>query len=217
MLEDIHEKGESAAIMSDAGTPLVSDPGYQIVRKAIQLGMQIVPIPGPSAALAALVGSGLPCDRFSFEGFLPDKSGERQKRLDRLRDDDRTLIFYVAPHSLRATLGDILASFGDRPACMARELTKLYEEFRRESLSELFAYAEVETPRGEIVIIVGGALAETERRFPKADVLQRLQELLASGGRLKDVASVLSKETGWASSELYKLGLDIKEGTDRQA
>ena len=217
MLDEIHENGQSAAIMSDAGTPLVSDPGFQIVRKAIQLGMQIVPIPGPSAALAALVGSGLPCERFAFEGFLPDKAGEREKRLERLRDDERTLIFYVAPHNLRAMLADMLASFGDRPACLARELTKLYEEFRRESLSELLAYAEVETPRGEIVIIVGGAEAQTERRFPEADVVRRLEELLGSGGRLKDIASVLAKETGWASSEVYKLGLDIKEGRDRQA
>jgi 16S rRNA (cytidine1402-2'-O)-methyltransferase len=202
--------GSAVALVSDAGTPLVSDPGYQIVRKAIELGMKVVPIPGPSAALAALVGSGLPSDRFTFEGFLPDKSGDREKRLSKLRGDDRTLIFFVPPHNLPTVLKEMQAVFGDRPACLARELTKLYEEFVRAPLSELVRHVETEPIRGEYVVVVGGAESEGDRKASEQEVVTRLESLLASGGRLKEVAGVLAKETGWASSEIYKLGLAIK-------
>jgi len=202
--------GNSVALVSDAGTPLVSDPGFQIVRKAIELGMQIVPIPGPSAALAALVGSGLPSDRFSFEGFLPDKSGERQKRFAKLGADDRTLIFFVAPHNLPSILKEMLESFGDRPGCLARELTKLHEEFIRGPLSKLLQHVNEEPIRGEYVVVVGGAVGEAASKASEEEVTRRLESLLASGGRLKDIAAVLSKETGWPSSEVYRMGLELK-------
>lgn len=213
VLEEHAQAGNSIALLSDAGTPLVSDPGYQIVRKAIELGMQITPIPGPSAALAALVGSGLPCDRFTFEGFLPDKSGDREKRLAKLASEDRTMIFFVAPNNLPSILTDCIRSFGpQRPACLARELTKLHEEFIRASLAELLAHTQQEPIRGEYVLVIAGITPDqTPHRASQEDVSRRLEDLLANGARLKEAASVLAKETGWASSELYKLGLSIKE------
>lgn len=203
--------GHAVALVSDAGTPLVSDPGYQIVRKAIELGMKVVPIPGPSAALAALVGSGLPSDRFSFEGFLPDKAGDRQKRLEKLAADERTLIFFVSPHNLADTLAEMLSAFGDRPACLARELTKLHEEFVRGPISQLIRHVETEPIRGEYVVVVGGAEREASLKATEDEVRERLGALLARGGRLKEIAGVLAKETGWASSEIYKLGLELKD------
>ncbi len=214
VLEEHAAAGNSISILSDAGTPLVSDPGYQIVQKAIEIGMRIVPIPGPSAALAALVGSGLPSDRFAFEGFLPDKKGDREKRLAGLSQDDRTLIFFVAPNNLPSILTDMGSCFGERPACLGRELTKLYEEFIRGTLTELLHHVQTQPIRGEYVLVVGGATREAAARPSAEEVSRRLDDLLSHGGRLKEVASILSKETGWSSSEIYKLGLTLKEGTD---
>lgn len=216
VLEEHAAAGNSIAILSDAGTPLVSDPGFQVVRKAIELGMKVVPIPGPSAALAALVGSGLPSDRFAFEGFLPDKAGDREKRLRGIVDDERTLIFFVPPHNLQSILADLLTVFRDRQACLARELTKLHEEFIRGSLSELLEHAQTKPIRGEYVVVVGGANREQPSRYTQEDVSRRLSDLLGRGGRLKDIASVLAKETGWSSSEVYKLGLSLKEGSEAE-
>lgn len=211
LLEDAAREDRTVALVSDAGTPLVSDPGYQIVRRAIELGMRVVPIPGPSAALAALVGSGLPSDRFAFEGFLPDKAGDRRKRLEHCRSDDKTLIFFVAPSQLESILSEMQSVFGDRQACIARELTKMYEEFVRGTLSELKAHIARQGIRGEYVLVVAGA-AEQARETDEATIRARLQELLAGGGRLKEIASLLARETTWASSDIYKLGLSIKEG-----
>lgn len=216
LLEEAVAQNQTIALVSDAGTPLVSDPGYQIVQRAIKLGMQVVPIPGPSAVIAALVGSGLPSDRFAFEGFLPDKAGDRRARLERTRADDRTLIYFAAPSNLEAVLGDMQQIFGDRPACLARELTKLHEEFIRGTLSQLIGHLQDKGTRGEYVLVVGGASGE-ETRVEKAVVERRLHDLLADGGRLKDVSAVLARETGWSSSEIYKLGLAIKEGRDQQS
>jgi 16S rRNA (cytidine1402-2'-O)-methyltransferase len=215
-LEQAAAANETVALVSDAGTPLVSDPGYQIVRKAIELGMTVIPIPGPSAALAALVGSGLPNDRFTFEGFLPDKTGDRRKRLDKCRDDDRTLIFFLAPSSLPGILVEMKQAFGDRQACLARELTKLYEEFIRGTLSELEQHVERKGVRGEYVLVVAGTQQESQRAS-ESEVHQRLSELLSHGAKLKEAASLLARETNWSSSEIYKLGLSIKEGGEPQA
>lgn len=212
VLQEHAMAGNSVALVSDAGTPLVSDPGYQIVRKAIELGMTIVPIPGPSAPLAALVGSGLPSDRFSFEGFLPDKSGDRDKRLRKLASDDRTLIFFAPPNNIASVLKALQEHFGERQACLARELTKKFEEFIRGSLSELIEHVEAHPIRGEYVIVVGGAVDDSaSARATEDDVKVRLQSLLAGGARLKDAASILAKESNWASSEIYKLGLSLKD------
>lgn len=198
------------ALVCDAGTPLLSDPGFQLVKEAIALGMTVTPIPGPSAVLAALVASGLPAERFSFEGFLPDKAGDRRKRLQRCRSDDRTLVFFVSPSTVIGYLADVEALLGNRQACLARELTKLHEEFLRGSLSEIQEQLSARTIKGECVLVVAGACGEPEE-MDEAAVGQRLGELLSGGVRLKDACSLLASETGWSASQIYKLGLALKE------
>ncbi|MFI5098640.1 MAG: 16S rRNA (cytidine(1402)-2'-O)-methyltransferase, partial [Candidatus Acidiferrales bacterium] len=144
------ENGSSIALVSDAGMPLVSDPGHRLVTLAIRHHIPVVPIPGPAALLAALSASGLPNEEFLFVGFLPARSGERRRALEHLRIEERTIIFYEAPHRIAETVADALAILGNRPACLAREVTKLHEEFRRGKLSELFASLTERPARGEI-------------------------------------------------------------------
>src|SRR5499433_1883612 len=144
------EQGAKIALVSDAGTPLVSDPGYRLVSLCLRHQIPVVPVPGPSALLAALSASGLPNEEFLFIGFLPARSGERRRALERLRLEDRTLILYEAPHRVAETIADALEILGDRPACLAREVTKLHEEFRRALLSEISASLEEKPVRGEI-------------------------------------------------------------------
>jgi 16S rRNA (cytidine1402-2'-O)-methyltransferase len=149
-------RGEAVAVVSDAGTPGISDPGFVLIHEAATAGFPVIPIPGPSALLAALAVSGLPTDRFVFEGFLPVKKG-RKSRLEELRREPRTIVLYEAPHRIRRTLADTLSALGDRPAVVARELTKKFEEIRRGMLSELLAATRVREPRGEYVLVIAGA------------------------------------------------------------
>ena len=149
-------KGETMALISDAGTPAISDPGFLLVRECVKLGIAVECLPGPTAFVPALVNSGLPADRFTFEGFLPHKKG-RQTRLKELADETRTMIFYESPHRLLKSLDQLAEHFGDdRPASVSRELTKLYEENVRGTLREIIAYFAEKTVKGEIVIVVGG-------------------------------------------------------------
>lgn len=152
--------GDSVAIVSDAGSPGISDPAYTLVRAAVAASIPVMPIPGPSSAICALEVSGLPTDRFAFEGFLPRRPGRRRARIEELRDDPRTLIFFESPHRIRAALGDLLTGLGDRPASLSRELTKKFEETRRGSLRSIFEWLEEHRPRGEFVLVVGGAAGE---------------------------------------------------------
>lgn len=149
-------EGKSIALISDAGTPLVSDPGYRLVRLAVENGIDVVPIPGPSAILAALVVSGFPTDRFCFEGFLPRTSGRLKRRLDELASEPRTLIFFETPHRIMKSLPVMLESLGDRQIFIGRELTKKFEEKIRGRISEILAILEKRTLKGEIVIVVPG-------------------------------------------------------------
>ena len=149
------EKGDDLALISDAGTPLISDPGFYLVRAAIREGVQVVPIPGPSAMLAALVAAGLPSDRFTFEGFLPRKKG-RQTRMKILAEDPRTLILYESPHRISRTLRDIAEYMGDRQVVIGREITKKFEEFIRGSVSEIREQLSSRSIKGEVVILIGG-------------------------------------------------------------
>jgi len=149
-------KGETMALISDAGTPAISDPGFLLVRECIKLGIAVECLPGPTAFVPALVNSGLPADRFTFEGFLPHKKG-RQTRLKELAEENRTMVFYESPHRLLKSLGQLAEYFGDdRPASVSRELTKLYEENVRGTLREIITYFVEKTVKGEIVIVVGG-------------------------------------------------------------
>jgi len=156
------QEGASVAIVSDAGSPGISDPAFTLVRAAVSAGLAVVPVPGPSSALCALEVSGLPTDRFAFEGFLPRKQGKRRSRIEELRDDPRTLIFFESPHRLRACLADLLQGLGERPASLSREITKKFEETRRGSLSALLAWVETSPPRGEFVLVVGGSVRERQ-------------------------------------------------------
>jgi len=150
------ESGVHIALISDAGTPAISDPGFLLVREAIKNNIDVETLPGPTAFVPALVNSGLPCDKFVFEGFLPVKKG-RQTRLTFLQEENRTMVFYESPHKLVKTLGDFVQYFGpDRPASFSRELSKKFEETYRGTVSELLAYAESKTLKGEFVLVVGG-------------------------------------------------------------
>src|SRR5271156_3568472 len=151
------EQGAKIALVSDAGTPLVSDPGHRLVSLCVRHQIPIVPIPGPSALLASLSASGLPNEEFLFVGFLPARTGERRRALERLRIENRTLIFYEAPHRIAETIADTADLLGDRAACLAREVTKLHEEFRRGKLSALAASLDEHPAKGEITLIVGAA------------------------------------------------------------
>lgn len=153
-------EGASVAIVSDAGSPGISDPAFTLVREAVRAGIPVVPIPGASAAICALEVSGLPTDRFAFEGFLPRRKGRRAARIQELRDDPRTLIFFESPHRLAVCLEDLQDGLGDRIASVSRELTKRFEETRRGSLSELRRWVAERAPRGEYVVVVGGAPRE---------------------------------------------------------
>ena len=146
--------GSDVAVITDAGTPGVSDPAYKLVRAAIEEGIRVEAIPGSSALLAALVSSGLPTDRFLFEGFIPSKKG-RKKRLESIQDDQATIVFFESPHRVVKTLKDIYEVLGDRPAVLARELTKLHEEIIRGTVSELLTYFTQKSPRGECVLMIG--------------------------------------------------------------
>lgn len=148
--------GATIALVTDGGTPGVSDPGWPLIRAAIEQDIPVLPVPGPTAFLPALVASGLPCDSFLFAGFLPVKPGRKRSRLSSLSEEKHTLVFYESPFRLEKTLSEMLAAFGDRRAAVARELTKIYEEIKRGSLSELAAWAGERKPKGEIVIVVEG-------------------------------------------------------------
>lgn len=200
-------RDEDLLVLSDAGMPTVSDPGFPLVAAAAAADVLVTAIPGPSAVVTALALSGLPTDRFAFEGFLPRKHGERARRLADLADDRRTLVFFEAPSRIAASLAALAEAFGaDRPAAVCRELTKLHEEVRRGPLAELAAWAEAGV-RGEICIVVGGA---PERVVDAGDALDRVLALEASGSRLKDAAAEVAAATGLGKRELYEAALKAR-------
>jgi len=197
--------GETLALVSDAGTPLISDPGYKLVRKVIASGIYVTALPGPSAALMALTLSGLPSDRFMYAGFLPPKSGARRKALGELAAINATLIIFESPRRLAASLADMTEMLGVRDIAVAREMTKLHEEVVRGDLADLAAhYADISAPKGEIVIVVGPPAAPPELTDEFLDA--RLTELLQSAS-VRDAASQLAAESGLARRDLYTRAL----------
>ncbi len=194
------DRGERVVVVTDAGMPSVSDPGYRLVTAAIAAGVGVTCIPGPSAVLMALAVSGLPVDRFCYEGFLPRKHGERTRALAALADERRTMVFFEAPHRLRATLSDMATAFGaDRSAAVCRELTKTWEEVRRDGLRALVDWA-APGVRGEITLVVAGAAPTVpDLSTAAADVRARA----AGGIRLKDAATQVAVETGLSRKALY--------------
>jgi 16S rRNA (cytidine1402-2'-O)-methyltransferase len=196
--------GARVVVVTDAGMPSVSDPGYRLVSAAIESGVPVTCVPGPSAVLMALAVSGLPVDRFCFEGFLPRKGGERARALSALAGERRTMVFFEAPHRIEVSLRAMVEAFGpDRPAAVCRELTKTYEEVRRGGLAELADWA-AEGVRGEITVVVGGA---TPRATSVEEALPGIQERVAAGERLKDVCAEVAAQTGLSKKALYDAAL----------
>jgi len=195
---------EDLVVLSDAGMPTVSDPGYGLVAAAAERGVTVTVIPGPSAVVTALAVSGLPTDRFTFEGFLPRKPGERRSALTALATEPRTMVFFESPSRLAATLGDMAGAFGtSRRAAVCRELTKLFEEVRRGGVADLAAWA-AEGVKGEIVVVVSGA---EPRAVSPEDALAQVQSLVAAGVRLKDACAEVAAATGLRSRDLYQAAL----------
>ena len=209
--------GQSVALISDAGTPAISDPGEELVRACIQDGIPVIPVPGPVAAVAALAASGLATGRFVFEGFLPLKASQRQARLQQLAQEERTLIFYEAPHRLQQTLQDLLDHCGpERQIVLARELTKLHESFWRGSLAAALEHCAAQPPRGEFTLVLEGRPpSEKEEISPsEAEVRQELARLLAEGlsrsAASRQLAQRFQGSLLWTRRRLYDLSLQLE-------
>jgi 16S rRNA (cytidine1402-2'-O)-methyltransferase len=201
--------GEDCALITDAGSPGISDPGEKLVDSAIERGIQVSPIPGPTALIAALSASGLPSGRFHFAGFLPRKARERADMLREIKPLRATLIFYESPQRVGETLRTLRETLGDRRGCIARELTKLHEEFIRGSLGELSTRVELESVRGELVILVEGRRGA--ERWSEEQV-QRAIEAQLGGTPLKVLSSEIGEESGWPAREVYRLALALRPG-----
>lgn len=206
------QAGEDVALISDAGTPLISDPGYHLVRQARAAGFAVVPVPGACALIAALSAAGLPSDRFIFEGFLPAKAAGRRARLEQVREEPRTLIFYEAPHRILECLQDMREVFGDdRPALLARELTKTFETLQGLPLAELCEWvaADSNQQRGECVVLVAGWQAPEGEEAVSAEAL-RVLDLLLSEMPLRRAAALAAEITGVRKNVLYQVALERK-------
>ena len=196
--------GESCALVTDAGTPAISDPGESMARLAAENGVEVLSIPGCCALISALAVSGLPTDRFTFEGFLPVGRGERKARLDSLSGESRTMIFYEAPHKLRTTLSDLVSAFGaDRRASLSREITKLHEQTMRLTLGEADAYYADAEPRGEYVIVVEGAPEREGAAVDMDEGVAMVGRLHGEGVKMKDAVRRVSDDTGLNKNALY--------------
>ena len=211
------KQGAKIALVSDAGMPLVSDPGFELVRQCLAAGIAVVPVPGPSALVAALAASGLPNEEFLFVGFLPQRSGERRRALERLRIEDRTLILYEAPHRIAECVADAREILGDRPACLAREVTKVHEEFRRGKLSEIAASLEERAAKGEITLLIGAeeAGASAAVADSKASLAERVEELMREAKLdRKEALKLAAKERGLTRREAYERVLEERDGAE---
>ncbi|MCD6290543.1 MAG: 16S rRNA (cytidine(1402)-2'-O)-methyltransferase [Anaerolineae bacterium] len=209
---DALAKGD-VALISEAGMPGLSDPGYELIRSALAEGHAVVPVPGPVAAVTALVVSGLPTDRFLFLGFLPRRQAERQRLLKTVAAEPGTLVAYESPHRLRQALADIAHVLGDRPIAVAEELTKRFESVFRGTVSEAIAHFEAERPRGEFTLVVGGAPGEdVAQSWPDERVETALATLLGEGISRATAVRALSRLTGRPHREIYRLALNMASG-----
>ena len=196
--------GENCALVTDAGMPAISDPGEELVARCAQQSIPVVTIPGPCALVTALAASGQPTGRFTFEGFLAMNKKNRRAHLDALREEERTMIFYEAPHKLQATLKDLCQTFGpDRPVSLCRELTKLHEEIRRTTLGQAEEYYRENPPKGEFVLVVRGAPPKREEEATLEDGQALLEELIAQGTSQRDAVKQAAKTLGLSRNQLY--------------
>ncbi|PSB07110.1 16S rRNA (cytidine(1402)-2'-O)-methyltransferase [filamentous cyanobacterium CCP1] len=205
------QQGEAVALVTDAGMPGISDPGYELVKDCVEHGIVVVPVPGVSAVVTALSASGLPTDRFTFEGFLPAKGQERRDRLEALRSESRTIILYESPHRLRQTLqelGEILG--GERVIVLARELTKLHEEFWRGSLKAAIEHYQTKEPQGEFTLVVAGAEI-SEPLLSESALKTELQQLLQQGLSRSQASRQLAQKTSLSRRQIYQLALSIPD------
>ncbi len=198
------ERGD-VALISDAGTPAINDPGYELVRAAIQAGHPVSPVPGPSAPIAALAASGLPTDSFLYLGYLPRKTSERREKLASVASLPYTLIIFETPHRLVESLQDILSVLGDRPISVCRELTKLYEQFVRGGVSQVLAHFTENEPRGEFVLVIEGQTGVGISRWSEEQVRQEITIRIKAGHKAKQISNELSLVSGWQSKEVYSL------------
>ena len=206
------EAGENCALCSDAGMPAVSDPGELLVTDALARGIRVVPVPAASAAVTALAVSGQSTGRFCFEGFLPMNRRQRRERLEETRTEQRTLIFYEAPHKLTSTLADLLEAFGDRSVTVCRELTKLHEEIWKTTLSAALTHYTENTPKGEFVLVIAGAPAPVEHSWTLEEAVALAEQLTGEGSSPTAACRQAAAESGFAKSEIYRLLTSKKEG-----
>ena len=204
--------GKSIALVSDAGTPCISDPGYRLVKNAAEADISVVPVPGPSMLTALMSVGGLPTDRFAFEGFLPAKQGQRQRALRELCREKRSLIFYESPHRLLSTLADLAQIFGDRRVVVGRELTKRFEEILRGPVRTILSVFHNRPVKGEVAFVVEGWDGK-DRDAPEQSAAELMQELLAGGAGLKEAAGVVSEVCHISKRDAYALGVKIKAGS----
>ncbi|MGB3136716.1 MAG: 16S rRNA (cytidine(1402)-2'-O)-methyltransferase [Nodosilinea sp.] len=210
VLHHLRERQNSVALVSDAGMPGISDPGYELITACIEANVPVVPVPGPTAAITALCVAGLPSDRFVFEGFLPLKGKERTARLETLAQESRTILLYEAPHKLIKTLEDLATALGsDRPVTLGRELTKRFEEFWRGSLGDALAHYHAQAPKGEFTLVIQGVTREVPVLSEQA-IKAELEHLLNQGVSRADASRQLAKATGQPKKMLYQLSLGLE-------
>jgi 16S rRNA (cytidine1402-2'-O)-methyltransferase len=206
-LDFILEKlsGGDVALVSDAGTPAINDPGYELVRAALASGFDVKPVPGPSAPLAALSVSGLPTDSFLYLGYLPHKTSERHKFVGQIAGLPYTLIFLESPYRIVESLEDLLSVLGDRRVCVAREMTKMFEEYWRGSIRGAVEHFKSQPARGEFTLVVGGKKKEESDRWAEEELLAAIQKELAEEKSAKEISTDLAEKSGWAKREIYAL------------
>jgi 16S rRNA (cytidine1402-2'-O)-methyltransferase len=204
--------GGDVALVSDAGTPAINDPGYELVQAALAAGFDVRPVPGPSAPISALTVSGLPTDSFLYLGYLPHKTSERRKVTSQVSDLTYTLIFLETPHRILDSLADILSVLGDRRICIAREMTKLYEEYWRGTVSGAIEYFKSKDPRGEFTLVIEGKKIEDGRRWEEEELAEAIRAALQEGKPAKEISAGLAERSGWGKKEIYEMVSRSKSG-----
>jgi len=193
------------ALVSDAGTPAINDPGYELVRAALASGCDVVPVPGPSAPISALAVSGLPTDSFLYLGYLPHKTSDRHKRLQEVESHPYTLIFFESPHRIVESLEDILSVLGDRRICVAREMTKLFEEYWRGTVSGALEHFKSQTVRGEFTLVVEGKRKVESGKWAEEELLAAIEKEMTGEKSAKEISAKLAEQSGWNKKEVYRL------------
>lgn len=193
------------ALVSDAGTPAINDPGYELVRAALASNFDVKPVPGPSAPIAALTASGLPTDSFLYLGYLPHKTSDRHKFIGQVASLSYTLIFLESPYRIVEALEDILSILGDRQICVAREITKMFEEFWRGSISGAVEHFKSQPARGEFTLVIQGQTKEENGKWTVQELMRTIEKELENGKSAKDISSELAKQSGWGKKEIYAL------------